>query len=140
MKDTKDKFKLIGIIDLSTEELINEDCTGRINFSNKIGECQVYVYSNEGIIPHFHLIAKDGNESCICIYEPLYFNHGRKTMRLNSKQRKELDNWLNEPNIDNEAMSNWESINAAWKLGNGYDNVPKDPAKPNYRYMENMRS
>ncbi len=140
MQDTRDKFKLIGTIDLSTEELINEDCTGRINFSNKIGECQVYVYSNEGPIPHFHLIAKDGNEACICIYEPLYFNHGRKTMRLNSKQRKELNNWLNELNINNEKISNWEYINIVWEVENGKDYIPKNATKPDYRYMENMRS
>lgn len=140
MKDVRNEPKLIGIVDLSTEELMNEDCTGRINFSNKIGECKVYVYSNEGTIPHFHLIASDGQESCICIYESLYFNHGSKTMKLNSKQRKELDSWLSKPCQSNEKISNWKNINIVWKVGNGKDNVPKDATKPDYRYMKNMRS
>lgn len=139
MKDSRDEPKLLGIIDLSTEELIIEDCYGRINFPNGIGECKIYVYSNEGTIPHFHLI-KDKFESCICIYESLYFNHGLKQSRLNSKQRKILNNWLDLPSIPNPKISNWDMLHIAWYGGNGDKYIPKNPSKPNYTNMENMRS
>lgn len=139
IKDSREEPKLIGELNLSTEELLYEDCVGRINFSNNIGECKIYVYSNEGTIPHFHIISKNNQESCICIYEPLYFNHGSKVMRLNSKQRKELDNWLNQLSDVNRSNTNWDIIDIAWKIGNGYEYVPKNAEKPNYKNLVNMR-
>lgn len=95
MKDIRLEPKLIGSLNLTTEE------------------CSIYVYSREGTIPHFHIIPKSKiGESCICIYQPLYFNHDFKQMKLNSKQRKELNNWLKETTLINPKITNWELISA----------------------------
>ena len=136
MKDSREQPKLIDTINFTTDKLFLEDCAGRINFPINIGQCSIYVYSNEGTIPHFHIISKNGiGESCICIYEPFYFNHGSKQMQLNSKQRKLLDDWMYlKPSLFPE-INNWELISRLWQIDNGNKYIPKNPAKPNYRNM-----
>lgn len=44
MRDSREELKLLDIIDFGTEELLNEDCIGRINFPNTIGQCSIYIY------------------------------------------------------------------------------------------------
>ena len=140
MKDIRESQKLIGTIDFSTEELLYEDCIGRVNFPNNIGECSIYVYSDEGTIPHFHIIPKNGSsECCVCIYEPLYFNHGNKQLQLNSKQRKILNKWLKSEFKYNKKVTNWEVISTAWIIGNGDKYAPNLPSQPNYTNLVNMR-
>lgn len=128
MKDVRDEPKLIGTINLDTEDF------------NSIGECKVYVYSNERITPHFHIISNNGDECCICIYKPLYFNHcDNKNIRLNVKQRKKLNEWLDIPCKAIEKLSNWECIDFAWKIGNRDGIFPhKQQSKPNYNYLTGM--
>lgn len=140
MKDIRLEPKLIGIIDLSTEVITYKDCVGRINFTNGVGKTKIYVYSGEGTIPHFHIISNDGFECCICIYEALYFNHGSKQSRLNSKQRKILDDWMGDPSLTNSKLTNWEAIDFAWRIGNGDNYVSKNKKKPDYSNMINMRN
>ena len=131
--------KLIGVINLSSREPFIESAVGRLNLPFNVGQCSIYVYSNEGTIPHFHIIPKNGiGESCICLYEPLYFNHGSKQLRLNSKQRKILDDWLEQQSIIAPEVTNWRLICISWETGNGNKYIPKNPVKPNYRNMENM--
>ena len=103
--------KLIGDINLSSKEPFIESAVCRLNLPFNVGQCNIYVYSNEGTIPHFHIIPKNGiGESCICIYEPFYFNHCSKQMQLNSKQRKLLDDWMYlKPSLFPE-INNWELI------------------------------
>ena len=136
MNDSRMNPKMIGIVDLSTEELINEDCTGKINFPNDVGECKIYLYSDEGALPHFHIIPKKGGkECCVCIYQPLYFNHGTGTeqMILNSEQKKILNEWISKPSKVLPEISNWRIISLFWQTGNEDDpNVPENPVQPNY--------
>ena len=42
----------------------------------------IYVYANEGNIPHFHFRTTDKKEGCIRIDKPEYFNHGNKQQIL----------------------------------------------------------
>lgn len=125
MKDVRDEPKFIGTINLDTEDF------------NSIGECKVYVYSNEKCTPHFHIITNTGDESHICIYKPLYFNHyNGKNIRLNSKQRKKLNEWLDEPCWASEEISNWDCIDLVWQTGNCNGLFPyKNKTKPNYIHL-----
>lgn len=135
MSDIRMNPKMMGIVNFNTEELINEDCTGKRNFPNDIGECKIYLYSDEGLIPHFHIIPKKGGkECCICIYQPYYFNHGiTEQVRLNSKQRKILNEWMNQPSKLEPVISNWKIVSGFWQTGNEDDpNVPENPVQPNY--------
>ena len=131
--------KLIGDINLSSREPFIESAVDRLNLPFNVGQCSIYVYPKEGTIPHFHIIPKNGiGESCICLYEPLYFNHGSKQLRLNSKQRKILDDWLEQQSTIAPEVTNWRLICISWETGNGNKYIPKNPVKPNYRNMENM--
>ena len=130
MKDSREQPKLIDTINLNPKGIMSPIYIGRSD---------IYVYSNEGTIPHFHIIPKNGkSEICICIFEPFYFNHGSKQLRLNSKQRKILDDWLEQQSTIAPEVTNWRLICISWETGNGNKYIPKNPVKPNYRNMENM--
>lgn len=95
-------------------------------------------------IPHFHLISKDKKfETCICIFEPLYFIHETKTGTLNSKQRKHLNNWMNQmTKYTDPRISNWQTIKLAWILNNGtkFKEVIRNYPQPNYSDMINYKN
>lgn len=120
---------------------------GNIVFNPKsIGECKVEVYPNEGPIPHFHIFKPDHSfETCICIYSANYFAHGGKYRdTLNSKQCKQLNEWLELQNYNNFAFSitNWEAIVFAWGLGNPKcksPNYQKVKMQPDYTRMLNFK-
>lgn len=60
-----------------------------------VGNYEIFVYSGECSIPHFHFKnAKTGEEGCLKILESDYFKHGKYQAELNSKERKEIFNFL----------------------------------------------
>ena len=77
--------KLICKIDFNNidtnEELDNvlqEINAGEVDIP-RIGNCEIWIYEKERNIPHFHVISEDGSfESCVRIFEPLYFPHEGK--------------------------------------------------------------
>ena len=131
----------IGIINFGDFD-IRENTIDIVHFGKGLGDCKIQVYSNEDIIPHFHIISKNNKfECCVCIFEPLYFNHGSKVEKLDSNQRKTLNKWLSDPSdviVGN--LTNWENIVLSWQnLGNSMKAVPKIIKQPDYTTMENMR-
>ena len=93
-----------------------------------------------GKIPHFHIIdrsSKDerNNEGCICIDGAEYFSHGSKTMTLNSKQRKELIEFLNEKPKNGGFATNWRYILALWNDNNSDVILPMDLEMPDYSQL-----
>ena len=124
----------IGELDLDLgNEILDEHKLGDTNLKYKLGTCGIYVYNNEGQIPHFHIKAKDKKwECCIEIYRPLYFNHGTKQGRLNNKQCELLDEWLKKK-VFPFNITNWENISLSWDNSqNPSTNVPINRIKPNY--------
>jgi hypothetical protein len=101
-----------------TEE---REAKGLSKFKVQLGE-------NEGDnIPHFHLdngeIGNKKKKTAIRIDMPYYFLHGDKTYILNSKERKNLIDWLNAKPIykkgnENEKgklpKTNWENLKNMW--------------------------
>ena len=106
---------IIGIIEF--EDITLEQIVGLPNLK-KMGKCEVHVYSNEGPVPHFHLKSNNGNEICICIFDNRYFTHGKYTGTLSSIQRKQLNDWLNQPLKFDPRINNWESIRITWFQSN----------------------
>ena len=132
----------IGTINLGEFD-IRENTLDTVHFGKGLGDCKIQVFNNEGIIPHFHITSKGENfECCVCIFEPLYFNHGRKNGKLDANQRKQLNKWLCSPSnavVGN--LTNWENIVLSWQnLGNSMKCIPKVIKQPDYINMENMRS
>lgn len=105
-----------------------------------VGELEVYVNTNDaGNIPHFHL--RDSNNwdkfhTCICIDKAEYFHHNGKEDILNSKQRKELQEFmLSKVSVDKYAdkfENNWELVCFLWDMNNSSVNVPEGIKMPNY--------
>lgn len=141
IKDSRKDPMMAGTIVFS--DFVEEASYGKLRL-NHIGECEIYVYADEAPIPHFHLISKDKKfETCICIFEPLYFLHGSKTGTLNSKQRKHLNNWMNEVSrFTQDKLNNWEVIKLAWILNNGtkFKEVIRNYPQPNYSDMVNYKN
>lgn len=131
----------VGYIELTNvgEEFLHELSPGDITFT-KLGFCSIDVYPNEGQIPHFHIKSKSENwETCIEIYRSKYFTHGSKIGKLNGKQSRLLNEWLQKPNIDYGNISNWKLIHNFWRdQGNPMKNVPKNIIKqPDYTKIIN---
>lgn len=98
---TKYKGVSIGSIDIS-DLMINEYALEPIERSpniRKIGQCSVFVYEKEGMIPHMHIASK-GINICVCLHTNKYFSHDNRFVQFsNSKQRRDFDNWLRQQNI-----------------------------------------
>lgn len=123
---------LIGELDLGNE-ILDEQKLGDANLKSKLGTCEIYIYNNEGQIPHFHIKSKNNDwECCIEIYRPLYFNHGTKQGKLNNKQCELLDTWMNKKSTLL-PVTNWDMIDALWMTSqNPTTNIPPNKKKPNY--------
>ena len=98
----------------------NQCTIAKILLDEYIGEVTIRVYENDNAYPHFHLENKDKSfDCCVCIYEAKYFDHGRHDRRLNSQQKKQLDEFLRSkhenPHIN---YTYWEYIAFMWENGN----------------------
>ena len=115
------------------DNVILEEELNRLSMSN-IGELKVLVYSNEGPIRHFHLKSSSSNwETCIELLKPKYFHHGKNNKILNSKQCRELDDFMRSPCSFNENQTNWEMALSLWNIGNRkYISKVSDYEQPDY--------
>ena len=86
-----DDFGIYNKVLKPNDEKFEQKIICEIDLKGKIGLCNIYVCSFEGLtIPHFHIIGNNF-ECCICIYEPFYWSHGGKYMStLSNKQVKIL--------------------------------------------------
>jgi hypothetical protein len=106
---------LVGYLDF---QFIEEAFIDDLNI-DKYGFTKIYVYGNEGPIPHFHIVSENKNDICICICEAKYFNHGKyKNTFKSKKQLKMLDYWMDNININDDTKTNWEFIIIMWKSAN----------------------
>ena len=105
-----------------------------------IGELEVYVNTNDaGNIPHFHLrnsVNWDKFHSCIRIDKAEYFLHEGKEDKLNSSQRKELQDFMkSKVSINKYAdkfKNNWELVCFLWDINNSDISIPEELEMPNY--------
>lgn len=97
----------------------------------KWGFCSIKlaVFSDEGMIPHFHFfkgiapekaIPKDKiNEGgCICFESANYFTHGGHKETLKRHECEELVKFLKLPCKNNKKLTNWEMLLSIWNLEN----------------------
>lgn len=120
------KVTLIGefSIDYNDEDILEDTkIADIIQSGKKTINYQLYVYSDEGPIPHFHLLEKfDTNrrvDTCICIFQAKYFVHGNHTSTLNNKELKILDSFLrSEVSV---GVSYWQYIVLIWDTNNEYN-------------------
>ena len=150
---TESKRILIGEIDFSGCDIIDEGSQIESEKNKKpnltgLGICSIYVNNVEGTIPHVHVVNTDGFGTCICLHDALYFPHGNDPLTkdiFNSKQRKEFNKWMGNPNISgNPGLSNFEY--AAYLWSDFFKNSKEDidalnstyriTTQPNYSFMK----
>lgn len=106
----------------------------RIGFTDDMYE--IYVNTDDpGNIPHFHYRKAnqwDKFHTCIMISSAEYFHHTGKEDVLNTKQRKELQKFLEKPSEDFTNMSNFQTVIAMWNSNNSNHKLPMDTPMPNY--------
>ena len=94
--------------------------------------------NDPGNIPHFHIVDKAtlGRDfhTCIKIESPEYFHHEGKEDVLNSKQRKNLNDFLKDKN--ELGVTNWKYLVTTWNINNSNKNVDKDIAQPDYTKLK----
>lgn len=138
-------ISLIGYINFS-DSIYEQEVGGNKRYKPKgIGECKIEVYGpNEGSVPHFHIQSLDKSfQCCVCIYSNNYFSHGSYTGKLNTKQCKELNEWLNliQKNSFGK-LTNWETIVVMWEGSNPECKFPKGrkvKIQPHYENMVNYK-
>ena len=121
------------------DENLNEETIGRVNLGKRIGQCTVHVYSDDGQVPHVHVINNDGSfETCVCLATNKHFVHGKYKDRFyNNKQRKAFDDFMNAPSKENPDMKNWEVSSMSWNLANteSLQMKWKNATLPDYKIM-----
>lgn len=98
----------------------------------------IYIRSNDGgSIPHFHIVDKQtlGKDfhTCVEIKTNKYFHHTGKEDILNSKQRKNLNDFFKQKHKSAKLnLTNWEYCLILWNDNNSNMNVPEDLEQPDY--------
>lgn len=99
---------------------------------------EVYVNTDDGgNIPHFHYRVKGSwdNHTCIKLDKPEYFHHDGKESLLNSKQRKNLIQFLNRFD-DEEGKTNWQILVIEWNRNNSNKKVDRNIPMPDYTKLQ----
>lgn len=109
----------------------------------------IYVNSDDsGYIPHFHYVdetsrgrdKKKGFHTCIRLDKPEYFHHTGKEGTLNSKQLKELIEFLNSPFSKPKFNgTNWDYMVMIWNMNNSKQNVDEDMNIPDYSKLKETK-
>ena len=112
--NTKDDEYSVGFFRVYYNVLC-EDALGSFKPDNN--RLYVKVYSNEGPIPHFHIMTKDKSfETCVRLDSAKYFNHGHIKGKLNTKQIKALVSFLNKKSPKHNGKTIFEIIVMAWNI------------------------
>lgn len=102
------------------ERLIHTESFGQVNLK-KYNNCKIFVYGNEGQIPHFHIFNNDHTfDNCICLHTPMYFVHKnihRKSEKLSTYQKIILQDYLSSILPDHD-ISVWKEMMIFWKNAN----------------------
>lgn len=124
-----------------TKKLILQEMSVRVG--NVIGgKYLVYVNTDDsGNIPHFHIVDTNsrGEEfhTCVKIDNPEYFHHGNKTDTFNTRQLKELNNFLASPFEKSKFHgTNWEYIVMIWNMNNSSTVIEDDASQPDYTKLK----
>lgn len=107
----------------------------RIGFTNDGYE--IYIHTDDpGNVPHFHYwdsSTKGQNfHTCIRIDEPNYFHHTGKEDVLNTKQKKELVEFLISSPKSKRYDTNWEMVVEMWNINNSDVEISTEQTMPDY--------
>lgn len=125
------------------KRMIKQDIYGmaRVGYS---GDLEVYVNTDDGgNLPHFHIRLKnnwDKFHSCIRLDCSEYFLHVGKEDKLNSHQRKILQQFMEDPvelpKYKSKFNNNWELACFLWDTNNSDVIIDDSVIQPDYRNLE----
>lgn len=105
-----------------------------------VGNYTISVFSDEGPVPHFHFMnRKTGDQGCIKILACEYFKHGKYKAELNSNERKELQNFLASPAVDEiykNGTTNFKVVCHEWNKNNPDTKIDVNTAQPDYQDLK----
>ena len=136
----KENIDILQVGTLVLSDILNEaSLKKKLNFGGQLGECTVYVRSNEEQIPHVHVKSKNGNfETCVCLNINKQFVHkSHKDKFSNNDQRKEFDKFMGQKSKEDPSKTNWQLSGLLWNA----TNVDRPQVnwqtgkKPNYSIM-----
>ncbi len=127
----------INDFSLITDEIWIYNISNGREIRRNIGEFaqyKVWVYSNEGLIPHFHIKNKCLPDCCLKICSNEYFRHGSHIGTLNKKELKTLYEWLSKDN-----KHNWIKIIKEWNkhINDNIIKISEDINIPDYININN---
>ena len=103
-------------------------------FNNTI---YLQVWGNEGNYPHAHFYTNNRElKGCLRLDIPEYFVHKDYDMKFDRKQKIELIKFLNQPNIDFPAYSNWRALVGYWNANNRSHQMSVDTPMPDYTKLK----
>jgi hypothetical protein len=108
---------------LNESQLLTE--MDRVGF---LDELEICVYTDDpGNVPHVHIrdVATRGKlfDACVKLEYPEYFDHGCHTDTLNSKQKRELDEFMNSAPAKGVFKTNYEKAVYMWNDNNSNKDV-----------------
>lgn len=119
---------LKAIISESVREVIREEFSNYMRLDEMarvgfMGNFDVIIHTDDmGFIPHFHIVDKAtrGYEfnTCVRLENNQYFLHGSHKDKLNARQRKMLDEFMNAPHRNIHYRNNYEYAVNLWNDNN----------------------
>lgn len=105
----------------------------------KIDKYEIWIRTDDpGKIPHMHIwdfsTKGDKFHTCIRLDKPEYFHHTGKEGSLNSKLKRELNDFLNSTNTRFN-MTMWEYILKLWNENNSDVIIDEDQPMPDYTLL-----
>ncbi len=98
----------------------------------------VCVYDNEGPVAHFHIFSGPAKrpvwETCIQFTTASYFHHSGKEGRLDSKEKKDLINFMNSPH-KGLSITNWQYAKTLWNDNNPQWEIDANTPMPDYNLL-----
>ena len=122
------------------KKILRSDIFGMARVGYVSNKYEIYVNTNDaGSIPHFHYRDStdwDKFHTCICIESATYFIHGNKQDTLNSKQKQQLQEFMQSKvqlsKYADKFTNNWELVCFLWDMNNSSTTISDDVSMPNY--------
>ena len=108
---------------MNEKELLLE--MARIGYADNL---EIYVLTDDpGFIPHIHIRDRETKgevfDACVRLDSPNYFSHGHHNDKLNSKQKKLLNDFLHTAPSNGRFSTNYEYAVILWNDNNSKENI-----------------
>lgn len=123
---------------IMTEEAVSKS----LYLSQRLKQCKIDVYGDEGPIPHFHITCRpEGSDktfySAVSLTHNMYFKHGKYKGTLTNSEKKELHKFLFSKNSKLQNKTNYEVMCEIWNKDADRMFVLKNYDKiPNYKELD----